>query len=365
LFVSRSFTTSFTPAFFGLRYPEVGGFLGNSVKVAVIVGFALAIVLTTRRARAAWRGWIFLFTVMVVNFAVLGQARIATYGPDSHHALQYQQEVAFLFPLGLALVIGFLRTSQSRPRHRLPTPAFAAVAILLGVVYGVVSMRSNDVVERSFDVGELSRSYLDRLDHDAHHDAVGGFAPSVLDTAVPEAWMSSAFVPYNLVGNVAAVMHIPIVPGLHRSGQPTYEVRPDGSLVPYRLASPLQLEVTTAGGSPASTAAGDGHCVETDVNGAYVSFAASQLERGAPDSTSPFVVRLSMTTSGPIGVEAFGGIGTASLLSTRADIPAGRWEVDLSLSSRDIDHVDVHVFKESTARSVCFQAVTLGSVTTE
>lgn len=361
LFVLRSFTTSFIPSFFGVRYPEVGGYLGNSVKVVVVVALVLAIWFTLRSARRAIRGWIFLFTTLVVNFVVLGQARIAAYGAGSHHALQYQQEVAYLFPIGLAIVVGAM--GWNRPHRSIRGRRGALViglAVLSGALYADVSMRSNDVVERSFDVGEMSRLYLDNLDRDAHALSSDGNGPSVLNSPVPDAWMSPAFVPYNLVSNISAVMRIPLVIGLHHSGQPTYRVGADGRLFAYDLVQDARVDVqgaTILNGRPTT---GDGACFDLDVGGAYVRFEAASGASTTQESPDPAVWRLSLRTSAPILFEVYGGLGGADLISDRGAIPAGDWEYDIRLTSGAFDHLDLHVMAAESSRNVCVRRAEVG-----
>ena len=363
LFVVRSFTTSFTPVFFGLRYPEVGGYLGSSVKVAVVVGLIVAVSLTIRRSKGAARGWVFVFTALIVNFAVLGQARVATYGPGSHHGLQYQQEVAFLFPLGLAIVIGQSRSAPRLIRYRPRSSLLAAALVVVAVVYASVLARSNDVVERGFDAGELSRVYIESLDRDAHHFAVNGNAPSVLNSAVPDAWMAAAFVPYNLVSNIAAVMGIPVVAGLHHEGQATYLVTSVGTLQRYDLHDVAALDLKSATPFSGAAVPGEGVCVSIGSEGAYIRIDAPPSVRPAPDDHVPLVLRLGLSASAAASLEVYGGTGSADvrLLSDRAEVPAGTWDYDVLLGDHHFDHLDIHVFDVVEPRTICIDSALLGA----
>lgn len=373
-YVARGFISSFTPAFFGVRFPQVGGFLGAGVQIAVVAGFAVAIVLTVRRARPAWRGWLFLFVTIAVNFAVVAQARMRRFGAGLHKVLQYHQEAAFLFPIGLALVTAVVvqaspRAPQASRRLRAlrPPPRLrVALTLALCLLYAGVSIRSNDVVRHEFDFGNSSRPFLDTLTRDARALRRDGVQPSVLDSSMPSLWMPLVFNPYNRLQNIAPTMHIPLVVGMHRDGQPIYLFDHDGHLLEYDLTSTRSLPVDAGAivfGSPGD---GDGLCATTGHLGGYLRFDMPRLPTRAKDA-GPLVLRLDMTLTAPISFDVYASAGDAKpvRVSEFGDPTKGSWLFDIRITPESgVTHLDIHILGAEGERTTCFHHVTVGTATT-
>jgi len=363
-YVARAFVNSFTPAFFGVRYPEVGGFLGYWVKVAVVAAYVIAIVVTVRRARGAWRAWAFLFITIGVNFAVVGQARMLRFGSGLHDVLQYHQEAAFLLVIGLALVVAATRRPAAPRPARNGLRLRVGVGVILCMVYALVSVPSNRVVRREFDMGKYARSYLTTLERDARSLRRDGNAPAVLDGIVPGEWVYDVFAPYNRIENVAPVMHIPLTFGEHREGDPTYYVDGHGHLVEYTLTDTNTVDTTAIDVITGEQLPTDDLCVTTGKLGGYLSLPTPWLD--APvDKHVALVLRLDLTLTGPISFDVFGGPDSTALETAFGEPRAGTWQYDIRLTpTGPTDHLNIHILGTGGERTTCLQAITIGAITT-
>lgn len=356
-FALRSVFTTFLPASYGIRLPQVGGSVGGAVETLAVVGLVVAVVLTWRAAAASGRGWLFLLIAFGANLWVLGTARLPVFQVGVYRSLQWQLELAFLFPIGLAIVVREVRArSQARAaggRHG----AAAALVIALAIPYAWFSVRSNPEVRAEFNGGDFSRPFLTALTRGLEAAGAAGADPALLDRPLPGTFAPDWMFPYNMLSEFVPTFRLHAEVGAHVAGGPVYAVGDDGTLQRYDLAPPLQPPALLVLGQ---RVAGAPSCANVDSRSGAVFRAATP----SPASLGPGpVLRVDYRAETPTTIDV---VGTGDddrpreLSYRQVTGPATSDEYDLLLRGPLTgDHVDV-VLTSSQAETVCVKGVTLG-----
>ena len=231
-----------------------------------------------RRRRSAWRAWIFLAVVVVVN-ALLVIQRAALVGPEYvGHELRYYTEAALAVALAIAFAFAqprlrarvepvepddsaeaaALRQGVHEPApkgtRRLPSARVAATALASLAAYVGVTLATTDSMAKRFAAepnntripsGRLARDYFDNLRADLAAAYRSGTQFSLLDHDVPQWVQAQLFnagaTRYTLLSSVVPLVDDDVTfngPG------PLYIVQPDGHLRETRF-------IPAAGGSVA------------------------------------------------------------------------------------------------------------------
>ena len=355
-FARRSVFSTFLPATFGVRFPDVGGSLGLTVPVVAAIGLTLAVYASVRVSRRAWRGWTFLLVTFAVNLWVLGSARLSVFGDGIYRSLLWQQELAFLFPIGLAIVVRWTRSTAAPARTRRSRRGLSIVMLSALVAYTAFSARSAAVLEAEFDMGSHAQTFLANLRSDVSRlpdDAV------LLDRPLPPDFAPSWMFPYNLLGFALETFGVSAVVGGHDDDQPVYVVADDGHVHQY-VIDPL---APGGSGEPivvlGPAVDGAGTCVEVSEEGA--AFRIPLHEDDVLDA--PRVLRLHYRIDRPLSVNVVGATA-----STSVELSTGRVDLEPTRDAQDFTlvplpqavHLDLLFAQGSQPGVACLADATLG-----
>ncbi len=362
VFALRSVFTTFLPVSYGIRLPEVGGSVGGGVQALAAIGLLAAIVITCRVARGAGRGWLFFAVAFIANLWVLGTARLPVFPTGVYRALQWQLELAFLFPIGLGMVIREARVGRDHNRRGTSGRPWLVVALLLlAIPYAWLSGRSNTVVRSEFNGGDFSRPFLAALSKGvADARSAGGPAPTLLDRPLPGTFAPDWMFPYNMLRELLPTFRVRAGLGAHAAGGPVFVVDDNGSLHRYDLASVLQpsLLVRTSG----HPGGGGSTCAALEPAGAV--FRATWPAPGGLGSAPVLRVDYRADRPATIAVISSGPDGRPKELSYgQLSMDAADNQYDLLLQGPlSSDHIDL-VITGDQGGSFCVDGLALGAPT--
>lgn len=156
------------------------------------VVFALLVIGSLVRSRAAWRAWAFYVVAWVANSVIVGDGRLGLYGPGIGFDPRYNMELAYLLPVTIGLaysapiehgvsLYSTVGAWLARRRNRIAVGAAAGLiiggfAVSLGVSYARISS--------SWPAGQAG-SWVARVEASVARLRRRGINPSVIDAPVP------------------------------------------------------------------------------------------------------------------------------------------------------------------------------------
>jgi hypothetical protein len=275
-------------------------------------------------------------------------------------SLQWQLELAFLFPIAVGMVVRETRSDREHHRRSDGGPRWMVVALLLvvGLPYLWLSGRSNTVVRAEFNGGAFSRPFLASLRKGVTDARGGGPAPTLLDRPLPGTFAPDWMYPYNMLHEYLPTFRVEARVGGHTAGGPIFAVDDDGSLHRYDLAPVVRptLLVRTAG----QPGAGGSMCASLGSPGAV--FRATVPATGALgpapvlrlDYRADQPAQLDVVSPGPDGLLKEFSYGQLSMNATDN-------EYDLPLRGPlSSDHIDIGI-SGRRGGSFCVDGLGLGS----
>lgn len=361
----RSVVTTFLPVTFGIRLPGSGypgalASVGGLVQVLTVLALLAAVVLSCRKTRAAARGWLFLAVAFAANLWVLGSAVLVLFPSGAYRSLQWQLELAYVFPIGLAVVIREILDAPSvRVHERVAIPraqpgrwpaVLAVMAVLLP--YGAVSARSNGFVRSEFAGGDLSRPYLRALLTGVHRVGARGPEPVLLDGPLPGAFAPDWMFPYNMVRELVVTFRVPARINVHAASEAVYEVSDAGSIEPYTLGSTVGVEVQR----PQNQAGGSAQCATARPEA--TEFIGAPAVSSTASTATILRVDYSATRSAMLDVSALPV--PKELSFGQLALPAGHHEYDIKLRAPPMGGRVTISISGDNGGTVCIQNAVLG-----
>lgn len=345
-YAARSVVSTFLPITAGIRLPGAGspgvlGSVGGLVELITGLATVVAIVWTIRRSRSTARGWVFLAVTFAANLWVLGSAVLVLFPKDAYRSLQWQLELAFLFPVGVAMVVrewgaapgqvsAAKRSAGVRLRTRGRWVAAGAVVALL-VPYGLLTVRSNDIVRSDFPGGDVSRPYLHALSAGLTDATRRGSRPVLLDGVMPDVFAPAWMAPFNLVSQLVSTFRLPAAIDVHARSQPIFVVEPSGVIQPYAIGSPVALDLSGPAGSSAGPEGG--LCVTLGALPAGYQ-ATPHSPPTAQTEGAATLLRFDYSAAVPVMLDVVtAGAGPTELSLGQLPLPAGEHEYDAPLKA--------------------------------
>ena len=234
---SRPFVDYFTTAWFRAFVPAAflnarpdGSTLSLSPWILMLCSQVLfwgAVVATWRRSSLALRGWVFFIVVFVLNAAMIGGVRLATFGVDQlARTLRYYPEAVLFLPVALAL--GLRQGAERRPRLAWERTRFGQIAIASTTLVYVVGLLVWAPGMVSDSAGVRARVWYENLRRDLDAVTVDGAAPRIVDSETPEYVYEYWREPDNRVATVLGLLPLDVV--FNELDDPIFLVREDGHL---------------------------------------------------------------------------------------------------------------------------------------
>ena len=227
-FFAASWFHALVPVSF-LNAPVDGPGLSTAAWGFVLAGqvvFWAVVAVTWRRSALALRGWLLFVVVFLANMAMIGTARLPTFGVQIAYWLRYYPEVVFFLPLVLALA---LRQGAERRQER-PWERTRLAAVLLGTVPVVfaASLAAWGPGLVSDSEGAPARAWWDNLREDLDAVAATDGIPRIVDSETPEYIMATWMAPRNRVSAILRLLDRDLV--FNELADPMYVVLDDGQL---------------------------------------------------------------------------------------------------------------------------------------
>ena len=386
-YVGVQFSQTFAPTAVGLR-PLTTGWTNSAALVVDSLVFVLIVTVSIYRRPSAWRVWTVFAIGFLANSVMIGANRVGYFGVDFGQQLYYVQAPAYLFLLcvGVAFSLDLSGTpyvmqqhgadADQIPRHarrwsqrvRVTVVAACGLALALYGVAFVASATTMNVKDPSNQESAVARAYFSTLLRQVDAASRHGSQVAVLNTAVPDAVVASAFAPWNSLLSTLPVVGPDVA--VDQLRQATFDVTSVGSLVPVRFqrlsGTPLGLPVAAIVGSagadprraqfPSAARGADGSCFTSAQPGGTI-----DLQLVSPISTPDAWLLVGLTTS--LG-------GTVNVLTWSAGVPASVGTIDLSttsqsrdyllpLSQRSVDHVELSA--ETAGENICVSSIDVGT----
>lgn len=248
------------PALFNFRLPAAALSSGQvAAAVAVQVVLLALVVASVARRRAAWRPLVALGICVATTFVIVGEGRLATFGPSVGNDPRYLTEFAWLVPLMAALAwrAPAGREDPAGPRPGLPLAALTSLALAAFALAGTfTSIR----IQRDW-LGSQARRWESNAEASLQAVHRNRQRVVIVNSEVPWYIVDSAFQPYNRLSYV-----LPFYGGSVQVDGPL-----DGQLQTFTSAGRLQR---AALGKPlAASAPLTGKCGNAGAGGATVRWA--------------------------------------------------------------------------------------------
>lgn len=384
-YVGVQFTQGFAPSAMGLR-PLTNGWTNTVALVLDTLVFAVIVFVSIYRRPSAWRVWTVFAVGFLANAFMIGANRVGYYGVDFGKELYYLQSPAYLFllcvgaaysidPAGVPYVMhqnapvrprapGHLRKPGNGVRLRVVSAcllAFGAYALVFVTSATTMTAKDQSNVESA-----AARAYFTKLL--GQMDAAGG--PSgqvaVLDAAVPDGVLDAGFAPWNQLSyDLPVVSPDAVVDQLRKA---TFEVSPDGALVPARF---LRRSGTSVGLPVAAVVTGN--TVATSTAHPLGVPACSTIAR--PGGTMSVQLVSPLVTGDAwllVGLRSSsGGSVNVSTVSDGVLAPVG--SIDLAAGTESNDYLlplsqrtfgQVQLTTETAGEDLCVSSIDVGSFST-
>ncbi len=390
-FVGIQFTQAFAPSAMGLR-PLTTGWTNTVALVFDSLLFVVIVMVSIYRRPSAWRVWTVFAVGFLANSIMIGANRVGYFGPDFGQQLYYVQSPAFLFLLCVGAAFSLDPSGAPFPLHqgvsahprvpnhlRRPSERWVAIryvaACLLAAglyeVAFVTSATTLNVKDLSSEESATARAYFTRLLGQIDTAGAHGAQVAVLDTAVPEGVVASAFAPWNRLLDTLSVIRPDVA--VNQLRQATFAVSPDGSLVPMRFLRrsdtsrglPVARVVGSSGATPTRgtfrpvasyPAASDGRCFTSTRSGGTI-----DVRLVSPVITPDAWVLIGMTSSsgGSVNVSTTSNGGSAPVGIVGLATASKTNDYLLPLSQRTLDQVVLSA--GTAAEDLCVSSIDVGS----
>ncbi|MDQ6807700.1 MAG: hypothetical protein M3065_22740 [Actinomycetota bacterium] len=197
------------PALAGFTLPtDHLNLLQTAGAIAVQVGLLSLFVVSILRKRSAWRAWVFIALVVVLDGGLVAHSRVAQFGVGIGADLRYLMDFTWLIPLALCCAFSgdwLLRPVVSPRPRRVPLPRFrgcAAIAVpSLLVLYGVGSVATAAHLQTTW--GSVQSRHWESNVERSFASLRGERARLVVaDQAVPFQIISYPFAPLNRLSHL-------------------------------------------------------------------------------------------------------------------------------------------------------------------
>jgi hypothetical protein len=202
-FARIAWAQTLVPGLFGLRIPASGlsGVqVGTAIALQLVVIAGVAISLW--RKPSAWRPWAVLAVCVVATIVLVGQGRLADFGPSVGNDPRYFPDLAWLVPLLVTLAFsrrGVFVPVIIRGRSSLRLPhSVALVALVTGILvaYAARSIATDVSLQRDWQ-GHPARQWEVHMEHGLAVALRAGRHVMVANNDAPWFMVEQAFAPYN------------------------------------------------------------------------------------------------------------------------------------------------------------------------
>ena len=222
------------PAAFGLRLPAAGL---STVEVGTAVGVQIAVVglvvVSVLRKRSAWRAWLALALCVVATLVLVGQARLADFGPSIGNDPRYLADFSWLIPLTICLAFSrrdtFLPLASPTPAHPQVPKLSRGIALgaVLTVAYVATSIVTTVTLQRDWP-GPQARAWEARVTTGLAQLTRGDAVPVVANANAPYYIVQDLFSPDNQLSVIVPLYNSRVHVDGPLSG-PLFVLDPDGT----------------------------------------------------------------------------------------------------------------------------------------
>jgi hypothetical protein len=388
-YVGIQFTQSFAPSAMGLR-PLTTGWTNTAALVLDSLLFAVIVIVSIYRRPSAWRIWTVFAVGFLLNSYMIGANRVGAFGVDLGQQLYYVQAPAYLFllcvgaafsldPSGATYVMQKEVSGRSRvPAHRRRASqrvriGFVAACLLAVGLYGVffvTSATTLNVKDQSSAESAASRLYFTTLLGQMDEASSHGLQVAVLNNAVPDGVVASAFAPWNGLSSALPVVRPNVlVDQLHKA---TFAVTPNGTLLQMQFHStsgtslglPIAAVVGSAGVTPSDALS---RSVANDAVAHRSCFTSARpggtidVRLVSPLSTSDawLVVGLTVLSGESVNLSTVSNGAAAPVGTIDVGSPNKTTDYLLPLSQRTFDQVELSAV--TAGEDLCVSSIDVGT----
>jgi len=239
------------PSIFGLRLQAYGL---SSIQIAGAVAcqvlLFLALIVSVRHRREAWRAWVAFGICALATLVLIGEGRLATFGPSVGGDTRYLGEFAWLVPF-LAAVAWVGPSRRESRAEEAPRPVLAGLAVAAITAYLIISTLTSLGIQNSW-LGPQARQWEDNVQASLKPFTARGRRVVIAEGTAPWYVVSPAFAPFNKLSLVLTLYAPRVQVGGPLVG-PLLSITGDGHVQraalakPFATSPPLRDKCGTAG----------------------------------------------------------------------------------------------------------------------